>query len=62
MEILKSQYKKILIKLDLSRVQLISLQNRLQSRYICTGPFVKEQKMCPNTTALALKINEQEMS
>lgn len=57
MEILKSQYKKILKKLDLSTDQLHELRNTLQPKKICSGPFIQGEKMCPNTTALALKLD-----
>jgi hypothetical protein len=49
-------YKKILRKIDLSRDQLTKLLNKLNTDNICTGPFLKGEKMCPNTTALSLKL------
>lgn len=59
MNILKLRYKKILQKLDLSVDQLNELQNKLQAQNICAGPFIKGEKLCPNTMALSLKLNER---
>ncbi len=59
MNILKSRYKKILRKINLSSDQLEILKNRLQPMNICSGPFIKGEKMCPNTTALSLKVDEK---
>lgn len=59
MKILKSKYKKILKNLDLSRDQLRELENKLQPQNICAGPFIKGDKLCPNTVALSLKMKEQ---
>ena len=61
MGILKSKYKNILRKLDLSLDQLEELKNKLQPQNICVGPFIKGEKMCPNTTALSLKLNKRVM-
>lgn len=59
MKILKSKYKKILKKLNLSRDQLKELHNELQPQNICAGPFIKDNKMCPNTIALSIKLNKK---
>src|SRR3989338_6782943 len=48
-------YKRILKKLDLSADQLWNLGKKMTSRYICAGPFIRADKMCPNTTALSIK-------
>lgn len=48
-------YKHILRKLDLSVVQLEKLKGKLTTENICKGPFLSGNKMCPNTTALAIK-------
>lgn len=51
-------YKRIIRKLNLSPEQLRTLQNRLVPEAICNGPFFKEGKMCPSTTALSLKLEQ----
>ncbi len=48
-------YKRILKKIDLSQEQLAELSQKLTPENICAGPFLKDGKMCPNTTALGLK-------
>lgn len=57
MSLLKSQYKKILENLDLSLEELYKLKSQLTPQNICAGPFIKEDKMCPNTTALHIKLD-----
>ena len=52
---IKALYKRILKKLNLSKDQLMVLKERLASRNICKGPFLRDGKMCPNTTALAIR-------
>jgi hypothetical protein len=54
---LKSLYKRILIKLDLDTFQLQELSSKLNSDQVCAGDFVEGDKMCPNTLALAIKEN-----
>ena len=54
---IKFFYKRIIAKLNLSREQLLMLKNKLIPESICSGPFFTEQKMCPTTTGLALKLN-----
>ena len=51
----KRLYKRILKKLNLTRDQLKELQTRLITRNVSRGPFLSGDKMCPNTTALAIK-------
>ena len=48
-------YKRILEKLQLTPEELFKLQERLTKQNICKGPFLQGEKMCPNTTALAIK-------
>ena len=52
---IKWLYKRIIRKLDLSENQLGELKNKLVPESVCKGPFVKGNRMCPNTTALAIK-------
>lgn len=59
MKILKSKYKEILIKLNLSVDQLKELKNKLQPQNVCAGPFIKREKLCPNTIALSLRLNDR---
>ena len=47
--------------MDLSVDQLEELKNKFQPQNICVGPFIKGEKMCPNTTALSLKLNKRVM-
>jgi hypothetical protein len=54
---LKYLYKKILRELRLSQGQLSILKNKLNTDTICAGPFIDGYKMCPNTTALSIKLN-----
>ena len=54
---LKEIYKRILKKLNLSNSQLEVLKGRLTIDNISSGPFIKEGKMCPNTNALAIKLD-----
>lgn len=56
---LKALYKKILKKLGLTREELLLLKEKLSPENICKGPFIKDNKMCPNTTALAIKTNRK---
>lgn len=49
-------YRKILERIGLSRKELYTLRNRLREENICYGPFVKNGKMCPTTTALSIKL------
>ncbi len=57
---LKKLYKRILGKLNLSPVELRKLKKKLQLETIATGPFQKEEKMCPNTRALSIKLNTEQ--
>jgi len=52
---LKKLYKRIIRKLNLSVEQLKILKSRLTADNICCGAFTKDDKMCPNTNALAIK-------
>lgn len=54
---LKRLYKRIIRKFELTENQLRELRDRLTAENICKGPFVQEEKNCPNTTALAIKEN-----
>ena len=49
-------YKKLLKKINLSKVELLNLKKELREDSICYGPFVKGDKMCPTTTALSIKL------
>ena len=49
-------YKKILEKMNLSKAELLKLKKELREDNICYGPFVKDNKMCPTTTALSIKL------
>lgn len=49
-------YRKILNKINLSKEDLSSLKKNLTTKNICAGPFVKEGKMCPVTTAASIKL------
>jgi len=49
-------YRKVLEKLDLSKKDLQKLKNELKEEKICCGPFLKNDKMCPTTTALSIKL------
>jgi len=49
-------YKKNLKKLNLSKSELLDLKKALREDNICYGPFVKDNKMCPTTTALSIKL------
>lgn len=51
-------YKKILMKMNLSKNELLILKKKLTGRNICYGPFVKDGKMCPTTTALSIKLKK----
>ena len=59
---LKNIYKRILQKLNLSHEQLLELKGRLKSGSISIGPFMTGSKMCPNTNALAIKLNRDRFS
>ena len=59
---IKFFYKRIIKKLNLSRDQLEELKSKLSPDNICAGPFIFEGKMCPTTTALALKIHCSEFT
>jgi len=52
---LKWLYKRILRKLDLNKEELLKLHTSLAPERMSKGPFIQGAKMCPNTTALALK-------
>ena len=54
---LKSLYKKILVKLGLSGEELKKLFSVLDVEHICAGSFATDKKMCPNTTAISIKLN-----
>ena len=41
--------------MSLSKSELLILKKKLTERNICYGPFVKDGKMCPTTTALSIK-------
>ncbi|MBI3622995.1 hypothetical protein HY212_02860 [Candidatus Pacearchaeota archaeon] len=56
---LKYIYKKILKKISLSKKDLLLLNKKLYKRNICYGPFVQNSKMCPNTTALNIKLKRK---
>lgn len=56
---LKSIYKRILLKLDLDKAQLAKLAQSLNSYAVCAGGFVDGTKMCPNTKALAIKTGKK---
>jgi hypothetical protein len=58
---LKQVYKHILKKLNLSQKQLEILSNSLAVENICAGKFIREGKACPNTTALKIKLDEQQI-
>jgi len=49
-------YKRNLEKLNLTKAELLDLKKELREDNICVGPFVKGNKMCPNTTALSIKL------
>jgi len=59
---LKSLYKKMIRKLNLTHDQLTALKDRLNTQNICSGHFVSGDKMCPNTTALAIKLGVKKLS
>ena len=42
--------------MDLSKKELLNLKKELKEENICSGPFVKNNKMCPTTTALSIKL------
>jgi len=48
-------YRRILKKLKLNNFERNQLKEKLTTSNICKGPFLKNGKMCPNTTALAIK-------
>jgi hypothetical protein len=56
---LKELYKRIITKLELSKPELEVLKRNLREENICIGPFQSKDKMCPNTTALSIKLNTQ---
>lgn len=49
-------YRKILKKIDLSRIELLRLKDKLTTSDICYGPFVLGDRVCPSTAALAIKL------
>lgn len=53
---LRKIYRKMLCKLALNDKQLGQLLLQLKGNNICAGPFIKGKKMCPNTTALSIKL------
>jgi|SRR3989344_1909396 len=55
----KYLYKKILKKLNLNKKELLLLKKKLKDGNICAGPFVEGRKMCPNTTALSIKLKKK---
>ena len=55
---LKNLYKRILKKLNLSKEELERLQAKLKPENISAGPFIEGSKMCPNTTALSIKLDK----
>ena len=52
-------YKKILKKISLNKKELLLLKKKLKGDNICAGPFVHNNKMCPNTTALSIKLKRK---
>ena len=57
---IKSAYKSLIKKFNLSKDQLRELKEKLEEQKICKGPFFEEGKMCPNTTALSIKEKRNE--
>jgi|SRR3989338_2271638 len=53
---LKFAYKNIIKRLKLNREQLFLLKSKLEPDSICFGNFVRGSKICPTTTALAIKL------
>lgn len=53
----ESIYKRILLKINLSKNDLLELKRMLNVKNTCSGPFIEKNKMCPVTNALALKNN-----
>lgn len=49
-------YRRILERIDLSKSDLQKLRKKLRKENICCGPFLKNGKMCPTTTALSIKL------
>jgi hypothetical protein len=54
---IENLYRTILRKLELSQEQLGDVKKLFAQDKICHGPFVKGDKRCPNTSALAQKEN-----
>ena len=52
-------YRKILERINLSKKELLKLKNKLIEENICCGPFLKNNKMCPTTTALSIKLKKK---
>jgi hypothetical protein len=52
-------YTRILKKLNLSSGQMQSLSEKLADGAVCVGPFQKDGLLCPNSSALALKLGRQ---
>ncbi len=59
MRLLKNIYQNNIRALDLSKKQLETLKGRLLPNKVCYGPFIKDGKMCPTTTALSIKIRDR---
>ena|SRR3989338_6397583 len=56
---LKFAYKNIIRRLNLKREQLLMLKSKLEPGSICFGNFVQGPKICPTTTALAIKLGRE---
>ena len=52
---LKQSYNAILLKLALNQQQLLDLKAKLNPENVCRHSFIIGNKMCPNTTAAAIK-------
>jgi hypothetical protein len=48
--------------MGLSKDELTELKSRLEPSNICTLQFFEDGKMCPNTTALAIKEGKEKFS
>ena len=59
---LKKLYKQIVTKLNLSQTELEKLRDKLTMENVCAGPFQNDKMMCPNTNALAIKLDVKHFS
>jgi hypothetical protein len=55
-------YRKILNKINLSDQEVLILKKKLTTNKVCSGPFIKNGKMCPVTTALSIKLKRKRFS